>query len=144
MLTNTFYIRRRPCTDVWTLTVSAMRMSNQLDAWISTGVPPGPAWLWPGPQLFSKQVLICFAADKDLPPCLSPKLDDDGRSSGNFVKNFRNGGVSLKLTGQDNNVVLPEYGRAVSVQGMVEILKGESVQSVKVKVSGDVILFTHY
>jgi hypothetical protein len=68
----------------------------------------------------------------------------DGRSSGNFVKNSRNGGVSLKLTGQDNDAVLPEYGRAASVQGTVEILKGESVQSVEVKVSGDDILFTHY
>jgi hypothetical protein len=88
--------------------------------------------------------LICFAADEDLPPCLSPKLDDDGRSLGNFVKNSRNGGVSLKLTGQDNDALLPEYGRAASVQGTVEILKGEFVQSVEVKVSGDVILFTHY
>ena len=58
----------------------------------------------------------------------------EGRSLGSFVKNSRNGGVTLRLSGQDNDAVLPEYGRGACVDGTIEILKGESIQSVEVKV----------
>lgn len=58
----------------------------------------------------------------------------DVRSLGSFVKNSRTGGVSLRLSGQEDKVALPEYGRAAAVEGTIEISKGESIQSVEVKV----------
>ena len=47
----------------------------------------------------------------------------------------------MKLSGQDNGAVLPEYGRTAYVQGTVEILKGESIQSVEVKVGHHLAMF---
>jgi len=61
------------------------------------------------------------------------------RPVGNFVKSSRNGGVALRLHGQDVNASLPEYGRGASVEGTVE-LNGknlDSIQSVEVKIEGE-------
>ncbi len=67
---------------------------------------------------------------------LAHHLHAGPRPVGNFVKSSRNGGVALRLHGQDVNASLPEYGRGASVEGTVE-LNGknlDSIQSVEVKV----------
>lgn len=57
------------------------------------------------------------------------------RPDSEFIKNSKNGGVVLRLSGQDGSAALPEYGRGAIVEGTVELAKPESVQSVEVKVS---------
>lgn len=58
------------------------------------------------------------------------------RPVGNFVKNSRNGGVVLKLSGQHDDVTIPEYGRGASVDGTVELVnvKLDGIQSIEVTV----------
>ncbi|RDB14666.1 hypothetical protein Hypma_016341 [Hypsizygus marmoreus] len=58
------------------------------------------------------------------------------RPTGNFVKKSRNGDAHLRLTAQDNNIALPTYGFQGCVEGIIELLKTESVVSVEVKVEG--------
>ncbi|KAI5123381.1 hypothetical protein M0805_006089 [Coniferiporia weirii] len=62
------------------------------------------------------------------------------RPQGNFVKNSRSGGVSLRLTGQHDDVDLPEYGRGGIVEGTVELKNVDSVLSVDVKIEGAIRL----
>ena len=59
------------------------------------------------------------------------------RPPGTFVKNSRNGGVSLRLIGQLDDATLPEYGRNAFVDGTVELRNTDTVQSVEVKVSSE-------
>lgn len=58
------------------------------------------------------------------------------RAVGSFIKSSRNGGVALRLHGQDASVSLPVYGRGASVEGTVEVngKNIDSIQSVEVKV----------
>ena len=68
----------------------------------------------------------------------STNLGIDGQGPmGNFVKSSRNGGVALRLSGQDDKATIPVYGRSASVEGTVDLSgKGmDSIQSVEVKVS---------
>lgn len=51
-----------------------------------------------------------------------------------FVKQTKNGGVSLRLVGQDEQATLPVYGFGASVQGTVDINKTEGIASVEVQV----------
>jgi hypothetical protein len=51
-----------------------------------------------------------------------------------FVKQTKNGGVSLRLVGQDDQATLPVYGLGASVQGTVEINKTDGITSVEVLV----------
>ncbi|KIJ17626.1 hypothetical protein PAXINDRAFT_167632 [Paxillus involutus ATCC 200175] len=53
-----------------------------------------------------------------------------------FVKQTKNGGVSLRLVGQDDQATLPVYGLGASVQGTVEINKTDGITSVEVLIEG--------
>ena len=65
------------------------------------------------------------------------------RTQGNFVKNSKIGGVVLRLTGQQDNATLPEYGRAGVVEGMVELKSVDNIVSVDIKVSSCDLLRTN-
>lgn len=54
---------------------------------------------------------------------------------GNFIKESKGGGVILRLNAQEDDVELPVYGLNGQVDGVVELLKIDSVESVEVKVS---------
>jgi hypothetical protein len=56
------------------------------------------------------------------------------RLDGNFVKQAKNGGVSLRLTQQINGAELPLYGHGAAVEGSVDIPQADNVDSVEVKV----------
>ncbi|KAH7927817.1 hypothetical protein BV22DRAFT_1060350 [Leucogyrophana mollusca] len=58
------------------------------------------------------------------------------RSPGEFIKQGKNGGVSLRLVGQDDHASLPVYGYGAAVKGTVEISKPEGITSVEVKIEG--------
>ncbi|KAF9220888.1 hypothetical protein BS17DRAFT_713182 [Gyrodon lividus] len=53
-----------------------------------------------------------------------------------FVKQTKNGGVSLRLVGQDDQTTLPVYGLGAPVQGTVDINKAEGITSVEVLIEG--------
>ena len=57
------------------------------------------------------------------------------RPSTEFVKQSKTGGVSLRLSEQEDNASLPVYGCGDSVEGMVDLAKPESASSVEVRVS---------
>ncbi|KAL5487965.1 hypothetical protein ACEPAI_6073 [Sanghuangporus weigelae] len=62
------------------------------------------------------------------------------RPQGNFVKNSRSGGVVLRLSNQQDDATLPEYGRGGILEGTVELKNPESIQSVEVKIEGSLRL----
>ena len=64
---------------------------------------------------------------------LNTRLGPD-RTSCEFFKGTRNGCVSLRLSGQDGQAPLPDYGQGASVQGTVDIHKVEGITSVEVQV----------
>ena len=55
-----------------------------------------------------------------------------GPLSRSFIKESKSGGVILRLSGQEDNVVLPVYGNRV--EGSVELSKTDVVESVELKV----------
>ena len=57
------------------------------------------------------------------------------RPSGEYVKQSRGGGISLRLVAQDSNASLPMYGCGSSVVGTVEIPRTDGVTAVEVKVN---------
>ena len=54
--------------------------------------------------------------------------------TGNFVKESKHGGITLRLLGQEDNVDLPVYSSGAVVEGTVELSKTDSVSSVDFKV----------
>ena len=56
------------------------------------------------------------------------------RPVGEFSKQSKGGGISLRLFDQHDNAVLPVYGHATPIEGMVEIARPEGVHAVEVKV----------
>lgn len=73
------------------------------------------------------QVHECrLAFDPRLRPNRPPRL---------FVKQTKNGNLSLRLIDQDDRTPLPVYGLGASVQGTVEISKTEGITSVEVQAS---------
>lgn len=58
------------------------------------------------------------------------------RPSGEFTKQSKGGGVSLRLFAQENGTALPTYGHGASVDGTIDIAKPEGVNAVEVKVRG--------
>ncbi|CAL1712360.1 unnamed protein product [Somion occarium] len=58
------------------------------------------------------------------------------RPSGEFVKQSKGGGVSIRLTAQENNVSLPVYGCGSSIEGTVELPRTDGVAAVEVKIEG--------
>lgn len=57
------------------------------------------------------------------------------RPSTEFVKQSKTGGLSLRLSEQEDNASLPVYGCGDSVEGTVDLTKPESASSVEVRVS---------
>lgn len=53
---------------------------------------------------------------------------------GEFVKQSKSGGVTLRLAGQDREAALPGYGCGAIVDGMVCMTKSDNVSSVEIKV----------
>ncbi|KAG1742306.1 uncharacterized protein EDB91DRAFT_1279244 [Suillus paluster] len=62
------------------------------------------------------------------------------RSPREFVKQTRNGGVSLRLAGQDDQTALPVYGYGASVEGTLDIHKRDGITSVEVQIEGTLML----
>ncbi|KAG2147491.1 uncharacterized protein EDB93DRAFT_1147631 [Suillus bovinus] len=62
------------------------------------------------------------------------------RSPREFVKQSRNGGVSLRLVGQDDQVTLPVYGYGASVEGTLDIHKRDGITSVEVQIEGTLMM----
>ncbi|KZT64274.1 hypothetical protein DAEQUDRAFT_43057 [Daedalea quercina L-15889] len=62
------------------------------------------------------------------------------RPSTEFVKQSKTGGVSLRLSEQEDKATLPVYGCGDSVEGTVELAKPESASSVEVRVEGSLRL----
>lgn len=60
------------------------------------------------------------------------------RPSGHFIKESKGRVARLCLSAQEDNAALPVYGSSSSVEGTVEISKPEGIQSVEVKVRGNV------
>jgi len=56
------------------------------------------------------------------------------RPSGEFVKQTKNGAISLRLASQEHNARLPAYGLAGEVEGTVIVSKPDGITSVDVKV----------
>ncbi|KLO10909.1 hypothetical protein SCHPADRAFT_906442 [Schizopora paradoxa] len=70
---------------------------------------------------------------------LAQHLQPGPRPVGNFVKTSRNGGIAIRLHGQDSNASMPIYGRGATVEGVVE-LNGknmDTIQGVEVKMEGE-------
>jgi len=65
------------------------------------------------------------------------------RYSAEFVKQSRNGGVSLRLAQHENNLDAPAYGGGEVIKGTVELLKTDNVTSVEVKVQ-HIICYSSY
>jgi hypothetical protein len=59
------------------------------------------------------------------------------RQSGDFVKQSRSGGVSLRLVDQGDDTPLPVYGHGSSVEGMVNLAKPAGIARVEVKVCSE-------
>src|SRR6267154_5064910 len=57
------------------------------------------------------------------------------RSLREFVRQTKNGGVSLRLAGQDDRATHPVYGYGASVEGTLDIHKRDGITSVEVQVS---------
>ncbi|KIM71344.1 hypothetical protein PILCRDRAFT_56189, partial [Piloderma croceum F 1598] len=58
------------------------------------------------------------------------------RPSGEFVKQTKNGAISLRLVSQKHNARLPTYGLAGEVEGTVIVSKPDGIKSVDVKIEG--------
>ena len=56
------------------------------------------------------------------------------RPSGEFTKQSKGGGISLRLYDQENNAALPTYGHGTPISGTVEVARPEGVHAVEVKV----------
>lgn len=56
------------------------------------------------------------------------------RPSGQYRKQSKGGGISLRLFDQDNNATLPVYGYGNPIEGTVEVARPEGVHAVGVKV----------
>lgn len=59
---------------------------------------------------------------------------DENDSVAEFVKQTRNGGISLHLLSPEGNASLPTYGHSGTVEGTVIISRPEDIISVDVKV----------
>ncbi|KAG1843000.1 hypothetical protein DFJ58DRAFT_805244 [Suillus subalutaceus] len=62
------------------------------------------------------------------------------RSPREFVKQSRNGGVSLRLAGQDGHLTLPVYGYGASVEGTLDVHKRDGITSVEVQIEGTLLM----
>ncbi|KAH9841351.1 uncharacterized protein C8Q71DRAFT_325791 [Rhodofomes roseus] len=62
------------------------------------------------------------------------------RPSTEFVKQSKTGGLSLRLSEQEDNATLPAYGCGDSVEGTVDLAKPESANCVEVRVEGSLRL----
>lgn len=62
------------------------------------------------------------------------------RSPLEFVKQTKNGGVSLRLSGQDDQVTLPVYGYGASVEGTLDIHKRDGITSVEIQIEGTLMM----
>ncbi|KAG1818493.1 uncharacterized protein BJ212DRAFT_1345892 [Suillus subaureus] len=62
------------------------------------------------------------------------------RSPREFVKQTRNGGVSLRLAGQDDQLTLPVYGYGASVEGTLDVHKRDGITSVEVQIEGTLMM----
>ncbi|KAG2066328.1 hypothetical protein BDR04DRAFT_1106894 [Suillus decipiens] len=69
----------------------------------------------------------------------NPRLNPN-RPSREFVKQTRNGGVSLRLAGQSDHVTLPVYGFGASVEGTLEVHKRDGITSVEVQIEGTLMM----
>jgi hypothetical protein len=58
-----------------------------------------------------------------------------GRPSGSFVKQSKKGDFILQLYGQDEDSSLPVYGTGSIVDGVVEVLRSDTITRIEVKVS---------
>lgn len=56
------------------------------------------------------------------------------------VKQTRNGGVSLRLAGQDDQAILPVYGYGASVEGTLDVHKRDGITSVEVQIEGTLMM----
>ena len=72
-----------------------------------------------------------------LPPSNVALLRHQSRHSGDFVKQSRSGGVSLRLIDQGDGTRLPVYGHGSSVEGMVNLAKPAGIARVEVKVCSE-------
>ncbi|KAG1855890.1 hypothetical protein C8R48DRAFT_749288 [Suillus tomentosus] len=62
------------------------------------------------------------------------------RSPREFVKQAKNGGVTLRLGGQDDRVTFPVYGYGASVEGTLDIHKRDGITSVEVQIEGTLMM----
>lgn len=61
------------------------------------------------------------------------------RRSIEIVKQTKYGAVSLRLSNQEGNNSLPEYGNAANIEGDVVIHKGEGINVIDVRVRSDIL-----
>ncbi|TEB30683.1 hypothetical protein FA13DRAFT_527112 [Coprinellus micaceus] len=59
-----------------------------------------------------------------------------GRPSGSFVKQSKKGDFVLQLYGQDEDSSLPVYGTGSIVDGVVEVLRSDTITRIEVKIEG--------
>lgn len=69
--------------------------------------------------------------DADLARALAPPRPLRRNS---FVKQSKKGELTLQLIGQDENGSLPAYGYGALVEGVVNVEKGDGVQTVQLRV----------
>lgn len=62
------------------------------------------------------------------------------RSPREYVKQTRNGGVSLRLAGQDDQLTFPVYGYGAAVEGTLDIHKRDGITSVEVQIEGTLMM----
>lgn len=58
------------------------------------------------------------------------------RPSGEFTKQSKGGGISLRLFAQEDGATLPTYGHGASIEGTIEVARPEGVNAVEVKIKG--------
>lgn len=58
------------------------------------------------------------------------------RPAGHFLKQSKGGSISLRLSGQEDNVALPVFVSSSTVDGTVEIVRGEGITRVEMKMEG--------
>ena len=75
-----------------------------------------------------------YAAGRQDQPHRLP-LADRPQFLGTFVKHSKAENTFLRLSAQEDGVLLPVYGSSALVEGTIELTKLEEVRSVEVKVS---------
>lgn len=56
------------------------------------------------------------------------------RPSGEFTKQSKGGGISLRLFDQEEKAAVPTYGHGTPICGIVEVVRPEGVHAVEIKV----------